>query len=561
MTTTHTVRITNTTRSMGAGRALSIEGNDFTGGPGRSVRLRIADQAYVDIDLHTIQFDRDLLTSLGSWVASGLATVKVDGVNQTANEVIMLQYGLGGTSSSTTSLYVMKGEITVAADFPLPETDPSDPVQGGWAYLISAPTTVTDNDPSRTNTGLIFNKSIVIAWNSTGHTWMEIPNDLVAKMRAIHVNGSRTDFYSANGSESHPYKTIAAAVAVAVSGDVIVVAPSTAGPYAESVVLPAGVSLEGISGSYTYINGNLTLGTDPCSLKYVAFTGATNVLTINGGTTMRDAYSYGQITLPLATSKAQMWNCHVAATGKHAVILGHADAEFYSTMAKISTSGNFSAISSIGKVICEQVELSSNSAAANTINAITSGYLRLFHCSVVNAGASPAVSAANGATSTAPNVMHEVIVASAGGNALNVGTAVTHYDNVASLSGTCEGSGITTPVGQQFDSRQHTAASETLFAFRAMRPGYIAAANAETAVTAGAGETMTLDVRIAGVTSLTTPIPFAAGAPLANVPVPGTIDATKRTFAAGDLVTVVRVWGAGAAGLVDTVCSIDVRYF
>ena len=448
---------------------------------------------------------------------------------------------------------IFKGAIAVNTDFPKIAD-----VKNGWFYRVTAD--VTDNaGATYTNTLQSYPAGSEVAWNGTN--WTEMGDASVAGA-VILVDGNRTDTYTEDGSPLRPYKTLTDALATATAGKTVVAAYKTASPYAENIVVPAGVSLEGISGNYTYIDGNITMGTSPCSLKYIVSAGVTNVLTINGGTTMRDYFSYGRMSLPLATSKAQMWNCHINSTTQKTVTLAHADAEFYSVMGKLSTTGDNRVIDSIGKVILDLVEVTSPAGATqDAVYSATSGYLRIFNSSVVNLGAAKAINAANAAGAAAPNVLNGVIVSSGGANAVSVGTAVTLYDNVSSASGTITGAGIVAQNGQQFDSRQHTAASETLFAFRAMRPGYIAAANAETAVTAGAGETMTLDVRIAGVTSLTTPIPFAAGAPLANVPVPGTIDATKRTFAAGDLVTVVRVWGAGAAGLVDTVCSIDVRYF
>lgn len=56
----------------------------------------------------------------------------------------------------------------------------------------------------------------------------------------LFVDGDRTDDYTEDGSIAHPYKTIAAAKAASVSGDILVVAPGT---YSESVTLTSGTSL------------------------------------------------------------------------------------------------------------------------------------------------------------------------------------------------------------------------------------------------------------------------------------------------------------------------------
>ncbi len=63
-----------------------------------------------------------------------------------------------------------KGDISVAGDFPT-----SAEVQNGWVYRILAD--VTDNDPTKTNTGDSFDNGDEIAWNGTG--WTIIGNELI----------------------------------------------------------------------------------------------------------------------------------------------------------------------------------------------------------------------------------------------------------------------------------------------------------------------------------------------------------------------------------------------
>jgi hypothetical protein len=62
-----------------------------------------------------------------------------------------------------------RGTISVAADFPT-----SAAVQTGWLYFIQA--TVTDNDPTKTNTGLSFVDGDEIAWD--GSTWELLGNSV-----------------------------------------------------------------------------------------------------------------------------------------------------------------------------------------------------------------------------------------------------------------------------------------------------------------------------------------------------------------------------------------------
>ena len=66
---------------------------------------------------------------------------------------------------SASGAFLFKGDINAAADFPLLVD-----VLNGWTYTIS--TNVTDNDPTKTNTGQSFRVGDVIAWN--GSLWTDI---------------------------------------------------------------------------------------------------------------------------------------------------------------------------------------------------------------------------------------------------------------------------------------------------------------------------------------------------------------------------------------------------
>jgi hypothetical protein len=438
--------------------------------------------------------------------------------------------------------------------------------------------------------------SATIVSDGTGWTLLHneanlkhIDTVIALKKKVVNVDGNRSDTYTADGSIERPYKTLAAAVAVAVAGDTIVASPRIAGAYAENIVLANGVSIEGSSGTYTYIDGSVTLGTDPCTIKYIAFTGITNVLTIQGGTSIRDVVTYGQVSVA-ATGKVQGWNFHVYSTGRVAVTVA-AGGEFYNVMGKISTTGAFSAISSVGNVILELVEVSSSAAAQNTIEAITSGYLRLFNTSVVNADAAKAINAANAAGVAAPNVFSTVIVSSAGVNAIDVGAAVTQYNNVTTLGGTITGAGIvkgvntdgavmetdytgagilrattaSTPVLatnyglEHFDSRQGAPGDEVLRVFRANAPGKVVAASVDCRVAPTGAQELTFNIFVNAVSVVT------AALTLTNASVGGTqYDFTIDTgvdsdFIKGDIITVVRSgYVVGGGTLLDTCVDIDV---
>jgi hypothetical protein len=114
----------------------------------------------------------------------------------------------------------------------------------------------------------------------------------------------------------------------------------------------------------------------------------------------------------------------------------------------------------------------------------------------------------------------------------------------------------------QTDSRQLAAATETLRVFRALAPGRIVACAAETGTVAAAGESMTFDVQIAGATALAGLITVDNTIAI-DTPVAGVLGAGALVeFAAGELVSVVRVYvpGGGATPMRDTVVDIEVQF-
>jgi hypothetical protein len=82
------------------------------------------------------------------------------------------------TEKSYTEPKLDKGTINSAADFP--ELTGTNPVQSGWMYTIGGTTgtTVTDNDPTKTNTGLNFVAGTRIVWgnylNQATYSWERI---------------------------------------------------------------------------------------------------------------------------------------------------------------------------------------------------------------------------------------------------------------------------------------------------------------------------------------------------------------------------------------------------
>ena len=108
---------------------------------------------------------------------------------------------------------------------------------------------------------------------------------------------------------------------------------------------------------------------------------------------------------------------------------------------------------------------------------------------------------------------------------------------------------------------QLTAFSETLRGFRALASGRVVAVSAETGTAAAAGESMTFDVQIKGVSCLSHVITINSSTAI-DTPVAGVINPAKMRFAVGDLVSIVRVYTPGSTPtpMRDTVLGYQVKY-
>lgn len=113
---------------------------------------------------------------------------------------------------------------------------------------------------------------------------------------------------------------------------------------------------------------------------------------------------------------------------------------------------------------------------------------------------------------------------------------------------------------QMSESYQLAAATETLRVYRALEAGQILRVAAEVGTAAAAGESMTLDVEIAGVSCLTAPITID-DTTVIDTPVAGVVNPLAVAFAAGDLIRVVRTYvaGVGPTPMQDTVATIETQ--
>jgi len=140
--------------------------------------------------------------------------------------------GAGGSGS-----VIFKGEIVIPSDFPtLLE------VQTGWEYIINNPAGVTDNDSTKTNTGLSFPDQVFIIW--TGSTWaIEGGESLIADNGTDLIPVSTRGFNILSGQG---YKVNGVDVLTTAAGDATSkanAAESNAESYADGKFLLKGIGL------------------------------------------------------------------------------------------------------------------------------------------------------------------------------------------------------------------------------------------------------------------------------------------------------------------------------
>lgn len=168
--------------------------------------------------------------------------------------------------------------------------------------------------------------------------------------------------------------------------------------------------------------------------------------------------------------------------------------------------------------------------------------------------------------------LNSIVITPNGADTINgVNAVVSITDSYGSLSFQCiqKGSGpatygwVTVPRMSMLENKeswQSGATTDTLRVVRASTSGVISAAYAEVGTAAAAGESMTFDVQIKGVSCLTGLITIDSTTVI-DTPVPGVIDVTANSYVAGDLISVVRVYvpGGGPSPMKDTVCGIQLK--
>ena len=107
---------------------------------------------------------------------------------------------------------------------------------------------------------------------------------------------------------------------------------------------------------------------------------------------------------------------------------------------------------------------------------------------------------------------------------------------------------------------QSVAATGTKRVFRALTPGAIREVSAEVGTVAAAGESLSIDVTIGGVSALSAPIVIDDSIAI-DTPVVGAVDVAANEYAVGDLVEVSFTYVAGGAPtpMADAVVGLGVQ--
>ena len=116
----------------------------------------------------------------------------------------------------------------------------------------------------------------------------------------------------------------------------------------------------------------------------------------------------------------------------------------------------------------------------------------------------------------------------------------------------------------QKTAASYAAASDAAFVIRCLKAGTIEEFNCELAAwgdLAAAGESMSIELLIDGVTALTGPVVIDDTIAL-DTPVAGVIDPTANTFAAGSKIEIVRTYvaGGGPTPMAATDATVALRY-
>ena len=249
--------------------------------------------------------------------------------------------------------------------------------------------------------------------------------ELTGMTNVIYVSDIDGDDLN-SGTPLQPFKTISAAAAYltsnAIASAILMLAPGT---YVEDVALPNGVSLFGSGVHRTIIDGDITTGTSPLTLKDFSHNNGT--ITIQSTTNASKVFSTGTVTTN-SDLTANDFTIH-STTGVALTVSGGLVAIMNST---ISASDSNAINHTGGQLVLNSAKIQNNSSSAETINSSGNSssemFIQIMNSSVrniYNSLTKKSITIDNNTNITKPNALLSIIY----DGKININSGDTFIDN------------------------------------------------------------------------------------------------------------------------------------
>jgi hypothetical protein len=242
----------------------------------------------------------------------------------------------------------------------------------------------------------------------------------------VFVDPTRQDVYVPTGNILTPFKSIAAALAVVQTGQIIQLAPSV---YIENVALPDGVSMQGTEETFVTITGQLTTGQYSITLNNFVLNGNMNT---GGPVTIANVEIIGNV---LVTNDFN--SSYITINPPIGVPLTVTGGDVHLSFAHITSNDSSSAIIQHGGELYMSRHGANSNSTTNATLYSDGGTVVVTDSTTISNLSGIAISINNDGTQSEPNVLSNVLVT---GN-IETGSAYTeieliHFTAPFTISGT-----------------------------------------------------------------------------------------------------------------------------
>jgi len=241
----------------------------------------------------------------------------------------------------------------------------------------------------------------------------------------LYVDKHRTDNYIETGSQARPFKTIAAATAIATNGVGIYLSEGT---YSEDIILQEGACLFGAEASKTYLEGTLT--TTNKARVYLKGFSLYNTLTITGRASISGVFCKGSVFINGVTDKSEIEALNFTVNG--ILTIGNNVETVIFTNGGVNTSDGNTCINAASGVVVFNAPIISvkNVATSNPAINITGTATLHVNQGLIQTTGGNAITCTS--TPTLPNFISDTQYVGAG---MSFGSASTIIEGVYCLSG------------------------------------------------------------------------------------------------------------------------------